>query len=115
LHSYISLLDRSIFIEKKIATDLRFSFYFFTDFSDPFFVRPRLSIVLMFSYNREGKGKLVPSDSPHFPEMSVFMKFILDPDLEFSCVGFNHPRKLTYLYKKREIIVIYRWLHSMLK
>ena len=46
LHSNIPLLDRSIFIEKTSAMHLRFPFYIFTDFRDPFFVRPRLSIVL---------------------------------------------------------------------
>jgi hypothetical protein len=40
LHSYIPLLDRSIFIEKTSMMHLRFSFYIFTDFSDPFFVHP---------------------------------------------------------------------------
>ena len=49
LHSYIPLLDRSIFIEKTSTMHLRFSFYFFTDFSDPFFVPPHLSTGLVFS------------------------------------------------------------------
>ena len=43
LHSYIPLLDRSTFIEKTSTMHLRFSFYIFTDFSDPFFVHPHLS------------------------------------------------------------------------
>jgi len=43
--------------------------------------------------------------------MLVFTKFVFDPDLEFFCVCFNHPRKLTYLYQKFDIIAISTWFH----
>jgi len=48
LHSYIRLLDRSIFIEKTSTMHLRYSFYIFTDFSDQYFLHPHLSIATNF-------------------------------------------------------------------
>ena len=47
----------------------------------------------------------------HFPKKLVFTKLAFDPDIEFFCVCFNHPRKLTSLYQKFDFIAIFRWFH----
>jgi len=56
LHSYIPLLDRSIFIEKTNMMHLRFSFYIITDFSDPLFATLPIEILLRLALE---KGKVI--------------------------------------------------------
>jgi hypothetical protein len=43
----------------------------------------------------------------HFPEKLTFAKLVLDPNLEFIYVCFNHPPTLTPLYQKFNFIAIF--------